>query len=582
MSRVSVRGEPADTAAGGAGLEVILEEASSCPEKSEQQHADSRVAVRSIGNQFESPASFLPTQRPQQHVYLTTPSLDPRAGQFHPNWWRDGVVVLVGELRDEMRRGPLTLPGLYAPLRRLCVDDLGLMAVTRPSADPRGRRAARAAVPRERVCETGEQESDVRPLPFFFPIFFPIPTLCVFGFRLDEASALLGKRRQTPCPGARYGIWTCESCAGDASRRRAGERAPVPGGGVCGRDVERIGGAAGRIVYPFWIGDRESIPPAWMVDSGSRADAGMNDRGGGLDSVVERIPEALDVVAVGGAVVQIRLPTPVLLARMGMKGERGSGGPDAERLCVVGRLDDIPGPGRSAELSAAVQCAHAGEWSRRHLGAVGRGGDGRMWMWTLFTAPRVRIDVPPCISGNTLLAVFSSSSSTAPSTAFVSPQGLPVQETETHPVLPHREIEMLHSGKPWVADWKHWNYTAAIKATETWRVRGKEWGVSKARRDVVMWIGVVEQRRRRSHAPIHLERAWVRRIERWEPRETVRRREDVHLKLALLLVRVFCGAFARSVYRRGLQISRTWMGLWCWATRITCTGRVERAPKARP
>ncbi|KAJ7920592.1 hypothetical protein B0H13DRAFT_2230755 [Mycena leptocephala] len=28
------------------------------------------------------------------------------------------------------------------------------------------------------------------------------------------------------------------------------------------------------------------------------------------------------------------------------------------------------------------------------------------------------------------------------------------------------EIEMLHSGKPWVADWKHWNYTAAIKATE--------------------------------------------------------------------------------------------------------------------
>ncbi|KAJ6603299.1 hypothetical protein DFH09DRAFT_1124141 [Mycena vulgaris] len=28
------------------------------------------------------------------------------------------------------------------------------------------------------------------------------------------------------------------------------------------------------------------------------------------------------------------------------------------------------------------------------------------------------------------------------------------------------ELEMLHSGKPWVADWKHWNYTAAIKATE--------------------------------------------------------------------------------------------------------------------
>ncbi|KAJ7927751.1 hypothetical protein B0H13DRAFT_1024141 [Mycena leptocephala] len=28
------------------------------------------------------------------------------------------------------------------------------------------------------------------------------------------------------------------------------------------------------------------------------------------------------------------------------------------------------------------------------------------------------------------------------------------------------EIEMLHSGKRWVTDWKHWNYTAAIKATE--------------------------------------------------------------------------------------------------------------------
>ncbi|KAJ6477953.1 CNDP dipeptidase [Mycena vulgaris] len=27
-------------------------------------------------------------------------------------------------------------------------------------------------------------------------------------------------------------------------------------------------------------------------------------------------------------------------------------------------------------------------------------------------------------------------------------------------------LELLHSGKPWVADWKHWNYTAAIKATE--------------------------------------------------------------------------------------------------------------------
>ncbi|KAJ7476722.1 hypothetical protein FB451DRAFT_1132063 [Mycena latifolia] len=28
------------------------------------------------------------------------------------------------------------------------------------------------------------------------------------------------------------------------------------------------------------------------------------------------------------------------------------------------------------------------------------------------------------------------------------------------------EIEMLNSGMPWVADWKHWNYVAAIKATE--------------------------------------------------------------------------------------------------------------------
>ncbi|KAJ6587365.1 glutamate carboxypeptidase [Mycena sp. CBHHK59/15] len=28
------------------------------------------------------------------------------------------------------------------------------------------------------------------------------------------------------------------------------------------------------------------------------------------------------------------------------------------------------------------------------------------------------------------------------------------------------EIESLHNGKPWVADWKHWNYSAAIRATE--------------------------------------------------------------------------------------------------------------------
>jgi hypothetical protein len=25
---------------------------------------------------------------------------------------------------------------------------------------------------------------------------------------------------------------------------------------------------------------------------------------------------------------------------------------------------------------------------------------------------------------------------------------------------------MLHSGKPWVAGWQHWNYSAVIKATE--------------------------------------------------------------------------------------------------------------------
>ncbi|KAJ7067201.1 hypothetical protein C8F01DRAFT_1120624, partial [Mycena amicta] len=29
------------------------------------------------------------------------------------------------------------------------------------------------------------------------------------------------------------------------------------------------------------------------------------------------------------------------------------------------------------------------------------------------------------------------------------------------------DLELLHSGKPWVADWKHWNYAAAITATET-------------------------------------------------------------------------------------------------------------------
>ncbi|KAJ7083462.1 hypothetical protein C8R44DRAFT_822476 [Mycena epipterygia] len=28
------------------------------------------------------------------------------------------------------------------------------------------------------------------------------------------------------------------------------------------------------------------------------------------------------------------------------------------------------------------------------------------------------------------------------------------------------DLELLHSGKPWMADWKHWNYAAAIRATE--------------------------------------------------------------------------------------------------------------------
>lgn len=28
------------------------------------------------------------------------------------------------------------------------------------------------------------------------------------------------------------------------------------------------------------------------------------------------------------------------------------------------------------------------------------------------------------------------------------------------------KIENLHGGKPWVADYKHWNYEAATRATE--------------------------------------------------------------------------------------------------------------------
>lgn len=28
------------------------------------------------------------------------------------------------------------------------------------------------------------------------------------------------------------------------------------------------------------------------------------------------------------------------------------------------------------------------------------------------------------------------------------------------------QVESLHGGKPWLEDWKHWNYAAAAKATE--------------------------------------------------------------------------------------------------------------------
>ena len=28
------------------------------------------------------------------------------------------------------------------------------------------------------------------------------------------------------------------------------------------------------------------------------------------------------------------------------------------------------------------------------------------------------------------------------------------------------KVENLHGGKPWVADYKHWNYQAGIKATQ--------------------------------------------------------------------------------------------------------------------
>lgn len=54
------------------------------------------------------------------------------------------------------------------------------------------------------------------------------------------------------------------------------------------------------------------------------------------------------------------------------------------------------------------------------------------------------------------------------------------------------EVELLHDGKPWVADWRHWNYTAAMEATKVgvfpvsclacyplqdgWDVRTEEWG----------------------------------------------------------------------------------------------------------
>jgi hypothetical protein len=86
---------------------------------------------------------------------------------------------------------------------------------------------------------------------------------------------------------------------------------------------------------------------------------------------------------------------------------------------------------------------------------------------------------------------------------------------------------MLHSGKPWVADWKHWNYTAAIKATEVRSTSlppflfvggdvGEGVGVSEARREgelVDRWKGALERRGRDGgghHAPVHLELARVR------------------------------------------------------------------------
>jgi hypothetical protein len=115
-------------------------------------------------------------------------------------------------------------------------------------------------------------------------------------------------------------------------------------------------------------------------------------------------------------------------------------------------------------------------------------------MGTPVAAPRVHVEVQPCSLGDTLLALrylivvvsllpsalvspprrsrrslftYLLFASHLPRNCFFLPFAcLPIQETETHSVLLPREIEMLHSGKRWVADWKHRNYTAAIKATE--------------------------------------------------------------------------------------------------------------------
>jgi hypothetical protein len=125
---------------------------------------------------------------------------------------------------------------------------------------------------------------------------------------------------------------------------------------------------------------------------------------------------------------------------------------------------------------------------------------------------------------------------------------LPIQEAETHPVLLPREIEMLHSGKRWVTDWKHWNYTAAIKATEvrfsfvlTFSFEIWSGGFLRARREVEIVDrreGTAERWGRDGdarHAPVHLEPALLR-----ERRDRGRELMGVHPKLARV---------TRSLYR---------------------------------